>query len=151
MPWLDLNSAPYLSEGTTVRDHLKITGWDLATGRIQVARRKPGSGELVKTVELQLESKYYPYLDLAGGILLVMGGIGAVSRMKRLPYMFIAAGGVLAFTGGCLGFIDYRWVRHPVIFEDYTVYGYFSHGLVMSITGSLLSIVVCALKWGLSR
>jgi len=151
MPWLDLSSAPYLSEGTTVRDHLVITGWNLATGKIQVAQRRPGSIELVNAVELQVESKSYPYLDLVGGILLVIGGVSALSHKRRLPYLIIVAGGLLVFMGGCLGFLDYRWVRHPIVFEDYTVYGYFSHGLVMCTVGSLLAIVACALKWGLSR
>lgn len=150
MPWLDLKSAPYLSEGTTFRDHLEITGLNLATGRIQVVQRRPGSGEIVKTLEIQVESKTYPNLDLVGAVLLVIGGVSATSGRRKPPYAIIIAAGLLAFAGGCLGLLDYRWVRHPIVFEDYTVYGYFSHGLVLCITGSLLAILACALEWGLS-
>jgi len=150
-PRLELTSAPYLSEGVTVRDHLRVNGWNLITGKIQVVQMRSGSQEPVRTIEVHVESKSYPYIDLAGGILLLLGGLTALTSKQRLPYAIVIVGGLLAFVGGSLAFLDNRWIRHAIVIGDYTVYGYYSHGLLLLMAGSLLSIVVSALKWGLSR
>jgi len=150
-PWLELNSAPYQLEGATVKDNLKITGWNLVLGKVQVVQRKLSSEEPSKIIEIKVESKSYPYLDLVGGILLALGGVSALLPKRKLPYAIIILGGSFSFVGGCLGLLDNRWIRHPIIIGDYTVFGYYSHGLLICITGSLLSIIACSLTWGLKR
>jgi len=153
-PWLELNSRPYRLEGARLKDQLKITGWNLGQGKIQVTQMVESLERLCwekyKIIEIQVEGKSYPYLSLAGGILLVLGGIAALRFKGKAPYLIVILGGILALVGGFLGFWDNRWIRHVLItIEDYAVSGYYRYGLLLCIIGSVVSIVGCILEWGI--
>lgn len=151
-PWLELHSRSYRLGEERVRDHLKVTGWNLAQGRLEVIQEMESLERLrwedSVTTEIQVESKSYPYLVLAGGILLVSGGIGALTSKRKVPYLIVISGGVLAFVGGFLGFWINRWITpRAIIIENYTVFGYYRYGLFLCTIGSLVSIAGCILEW----
>lgn len=146
-PWLELHSRSYRLGEERVKDHLKVTGWNLVQGRLEVIQVAEWGGDYM-TTEIQVESKSYPYLVLAGGILLMLGGIGALTSKRKAPYLIVISGGVLAFVGGLLGFWVNRWITpRAIIIENYTVFGYYRYGLFLCTIGSLVSIAGCILEW----
>jgi len=151
-PWLELNSAPYQFKNVRVKDNVKITGLDLLLGKLRVVQKKVWGDKLYRTVEIQIESKYYPFLDLVGGILLLLGGASTIYFKGKMPYLIILSGGTLALIGGFFGFFENRWIRHmPVIIENYVVSGYYRYGLIMCIVGSLFASIGCLLDWTISH
>jgi len=109
-PWLELYSAPYKIGEARVEDYVTISGWDLSQGRIRVVQMMESQERLrweyYRTVELQVESKLYPYLCLIGGVLLLTGGISAakLDENSKAAYLIILSGGVAAFIGLFQGF-----------------------------------------------
>lgn len=157
-PWLELYSFPYKLGEARVKDHLTISGWDLSQGRIHVVQMMESQERLrweyYRTVELQVESKLYPYLCLIGGILFLTGGISAakLDENSKAAYLIIFSGGAAAFIGGVIGFLDNRWITPRVIvIEEYAVFGYYRYGLLLCIIGSLLGIIGCLFCMGISR
>jgi len=104
-PWLELYSSPYNLEGVRVKDQAAISGWDLSQGRIRVVQMIESQEllrwEYYRTLELRVESKFYPYLCLIGGILLFVGGIITVKMSKniKIAYLIILSGSLLSFFG----------------------------------------------------
>lgn len=138
-PWLDLKSGPFQSsEGTTVEDHIEVTGWDLTQGRLHVVQKESTGGEIHKTVNLRTEDKNYPYLSLIGGILLVVGGVFALISEGEYVRTVIAIGGILALVGGFWGLIENGWVvARYISFGDYYLLGYYKYGLPMCLIGGI--------------
>lgn len=157
-PWLELYSAPYKIGEARVKDYVTINGWDLSQGRIQVVQMMESQERLrweyYRTIELRLESKFYPYLCLIGGVLLLAGGISAakLDENSKVTYLFILFGGAASFIGGIIGFLDNIWITPKVIIiEKYTIFGYYRYGLLLCIIGSLFGIIGCLFAWGISR
>lgn len=141
-PWLGLRSGPYqTSEGKTLEDHIKITGWNLTQGRLQVVKKEDMGREVHKIVNLRTEDKNYPYLCLMGGILLVAGGVSALISEKKYLRIIIAAGGLLAFIGGFWGLIENGWVvKRYISFRNYYLLGYYRFGISMCLVGGLAGL-----------
>ena len=157
-PWLELYSSPYNLGEARVEDHVMISGWDLSRGRIRVVQMIESQERLrweyYMTVELQVESKLYPFLCLIGGVLLLAGGMSAakLDENSKAAYLIIFSGGAAAFIGGVIGFLDNKWITpRVIIIEEYAVFGYYRYGLLLCIIGSLLSIIGCLIAWGISR
>ena len=152
-PWLELNSRSYELGGARVKDHLTVSGWNLAQGKLDVLQTAESlehmRWEKYKTIEIQVERKFYPYLDLAGGILIVFGGIFLLMSKRRIPHLIVILGGVLAFVGGCLGFLDNRWIRYStiIITENYAVFGYYGQGLLLCVIGSFILMAGWVIVW----
>lgn len=141
-PWLGLRSGPFqTSEGSTLEDSVKVTGWNLTQGRLQVVQKKEMGDEVHKIINLQIESKNYPYLSLIGGILLVAGGISALISERKFGRIAIALGGLLALIGGFWGLIANGWVvARYISFGDYYLLGYYEYGVPACLIGGLCGL-----------
>jgi len=153
-PWIELQSTPYKLGEARVKDHIKITGWDIILGKIQVVQMIESQECLCwryyRTVELQVESKFYPVLCLIGGVLFLIGGISTLKLKDKVSLMIFLTGGLLVFICGVLGFINNIWVTpRTIIIEEYTIFGYYGYGLLICIIGGTLGVLASFFMWGI--
>jgi len=155
-PWIELQSTPYKLGETRVKDYIEITGWDIILGKIQVVQMIESQEclcwEYYRTVELQVESKFYPVLCLIGGVLFLVGGISTLKLKDKVSLIIFLSGGALVLIGGVLGFINNIWVTpRTIIIEGYTIFGYYGYGLFICAISGILGVLVALFMWGISE
>lgn len=155
-PWIELQSTPYKLGEMRVKDSIKISGWDLSLGRIQVVQMVESQDRLCweyyRTLQLQVENRFYPILCLIGGILFSAGAISTIIPKNKVSSLMFLLGGILSLIGGTLGFLDNRWVTpRTIIIEGYTIFGYYGYGLFICTLSSILGILTAFFIWGISE
>ncbi|KXA90778.1 hypothetical protein AKJ63_02205 [candidate division MSBL1 archaeon SCGC-AAA259D18] len=151
-PWFSLKSNIHRTEGIRVEDFVNVTGWDLARGEIKVTQKESGTKDIHEIIHLKIEDKDYPFLDIIGGSLLLLGGVLAIISKRKFTYGIIIGGGIIASIGGWWGILANTWIRHRAIsFGNYALFGYYRFGLLMCVFGGFVSILGTIIEAKMSR
>lgn len=150
-PWARVNVSS--SGGMDFDASASITGWNLASGGEIDVSGLPSGHSLPSIVETELSSmtgtKSYPYLAFAGGILALVGAIGAFASQKaKLFGISLAIGGILAIISCTYGYFDtiseLKEVFHAGLFSG--LFGTdieigIPYGIYLGWVGGVLSLI----------
>ncbi len=139
-PWVTASASATIPMVGEASFSTSMTGWNIAKGELRASMTIQE-----ETRELTMptgESESYPYIALAGGILALIGALGALPGLRKLSVLF-AIGGMLVIIGAAWGFSDIETGTRTETLWGMTVTGTagYGYGLYLCLMGGILSLV----------